>query len=310
MAIPDFQTLMRPTLELHQDHLDHARAPLRDRLANLFNLSDEERAQLLPSGNQRRFDNRLAWTITHLAQAGLLARPRRGVTRLTERGASVLANHPERVDMGILNQYPEYLAFRGPRADTPSPKRQPGATEAKDTPEEQIQAAFEEINDALAEELLQKTLACDPDFFEQLIIDVLIAMGYGGSKAQAGERLGRSGDEGIDGVIMEDQLGLDVIYLQAKRWALDRTVGAPEIQRFAGALQGAQASKGVFITTAHFSRQASEYAAKISTRVVLVDGRQLARLMIAHGVGVTVRDTYALKRADEDYFTSGLGGGS
>lgn len=307
MPLPNFQTLMRPALELHTDGQDWARAALRDALAARFDLTDDERAEMLPSGNQRRFDNRLAWTVTHLSQARLLSRPLRGVTRITERGLQVLQDQPTGVDIAVLQEFPEYQQFRGSgSASGGAEPAAPAAEDATATPEEAIQAAYGQLTGVLAEELLSKVLDCEPVFFEQLVVDLLIAMGYGGSKAEAGERLGQSGDGGIDGVIREDLLGLDVVYLQAKRWDPSRRVGRPEVQAFAGALQGARASKGVFLTTASFSQQATTYVESISARVVLIDGRELARLMILYGVGVTVREHFEIKRLDEDYFVNGL----
>jgi restriction system protein len=305
MPIPDFQTLMLPVLEVHADGEDWVRAPLRDALAARFDLTADERAEMLPSGNQRRFDNRLAWTLTHLAQAGLLVRPARGVTRITDRGRAVLAEHRDRVDMGVLNDFEEYRAFRSAGSRSPSNGDRPAVT-VDDTPEEAIEAAHQQLTAALADDLLDKMLQAEPDFFEQLVVDVLVAMGYGGSKTDAGQRLGRSGDGGLDGVIREDRLGLDVIYVQAKRWDPSRPVGRPDVQAFAGALQGARASKGVFITTTTFSRQAQDFADSLAVRLILVDGVELARLMIEHGVGVTVRQTYELKRVDEDYFAAAI----
>lgn len=303
MSIPDFQALMRPVLEIHADGRDHERAPLRKELAERFELSGDEQAELLPSGNQRVFDNRLGWALTYMTKAELLIRPRRGVTRITDRGRQVLQQHPDRVDRSVLNQFDEFRGFLS-RPNTPTDE--PATTRDDDTPEEAIERAHEQLTAALAEAALEKVLDADPAFFEQLVVDVLLAMGYGGSKAEAGERLGRAGDEGLDGVIREDRLGLDAIYLQAKRWDPSRAVGRPDVQAFAGALQGARASKGVFITTSTFSQQAKDFASSINSRVVLIDGQQLARLMIEHGVGVAVRHTYQIKRLDEDYFTSDL----
>jgi restriction system protein len=303
MPIPDFQTLMLPVLDVHADGKDWVRAPLRDVLAARFDLSADERAEMLPSGNQRRFDNRLAWTLTHLVQAGLLIRPVRGVTRITDRGRAVFAEHPDRVDMGILNEFEEYGRFRS-AGSRPATDGQRLAATRDDTPEEAIEAAHQQLTAALADDLLDKMLQAEPDFFEQLVVDVLVAMGYGGSKADAGQRLGRSGDGGLDGVIREDRLGLDVIYVQAKRWDPSQQVSRPDVQAFAGALQGARASKGVFITTSTFSKPARDFADSLAVRLILVDGDELARLMIEHGVGVTVRQTYELKRVDEDYFAT------
>jgi restriction system protein len=302
---------MRPLLAAHERVEVCKRAPLRDRLADEFGLTDEDRAQLLPSGRQRQFDNRVAWATTHLYQAGLLARPGRGVTALTQRGGEVLANHPNRVDMSVLGGFEEYRAFRS-RSKGDDESKDDGSAVApvsegeEHTPDETIEAAFEQINAALAAELIERLYEGSPSFFEQAVIDLLLAMGYGGSRREAGERLGQSGDAGMDGVIREDLLGLDAIYVQAKRWAEGRTVGRPDIQGFVGALHGVRASKGVFITTSAFTREAQEYAASVTPRVVLIGGQRLARLMIQHGVGVTVRQHYELNRLDADYFDEGL----
>jgi restriction system protein len=308
VAIPDFQTLMRPILEVHADGEPYQRAPLRDALVGRFELSHEEREERIPSG-QRRFDNRIAWALTHLVRAGLLERPQRGVTRLTQRGRQMLAEHPDRVDMGVLDQFEEYRRFRSGSderdigVEVSPTTATPEAGEA--TPEENLESAFATLTLALASELLDKLVSASPEFFEQVVVDTLIAMGYGGSRQEAGQRLGQSGDGGIDGVIREDELGLDAIYLQAKRWDPNRPVGRPDVQGFVGALQGAKASKGVFITTSRFSKDAVEYADQVNPRVVLIDGRRLAQLMIGHGVGVTSRQRYDLKRIDEDYFLEG-----
>jgi len=309
MAIPDFQTLMRPLLEAHESRSEWERGPLRDWLADRFELSQDERTELLPSGKQRRFDNRVAWSTTHLYQAGLLDRPRRGVTRLTGRGQEVLRARPNRVDMSVLNEFEEYRQFRQrSRSDdedaTVSNDQgvNTSATLSDQTPEEVVEAAFEQIEASLGAELLEHLMEGTPEFFEQVVVDLLLAMGYGGSRRDAGERLGQTGDMGIDGVIREDILGLDAVYLQAKRWDPQRTVGRPEVQGFFGALHGARASKGVFITTSRFSREAREYADGVTPRVVLIGGNRLAQLMIAHNVGVTVRQRYELKRIDVDYF--------
>lgn len=302
MTIPDFQTLMLPMLRLHGDAEPRSRSTLKRDLGEFFELTPEDREELLPSGRQRRFDNRIAWAVSYLAHAGILDRPKRGHTVLTERGGDVLRDPPDRIDIGYLERFPEFVEFRYGGSDAKDAAPRDAAATAGETPEEQLEEAHAALNATLAEELLEKLLAGSPDFFEQVVVDVLVAMGYGGSHREAGERLGQSGDGGIDGVIREDALGLDAIYLQAKKWATDRAVGRPDIQAFVGALQGERASKGVFITTSRFSRDADEYAATVSPRVVLVDGHQLARLMIDHGVGVTTRQTYAVKRIDEDYF--------
>lgn len=298
--------LMRPILEVHADGEPSKRSPLRDALAERFELTQAEREERIPSG-QRRFDNRIAWALTHLVHAELLERPQRGVTRITQRGRQVLTEHPDRVDMGVLDQFEEYRRFRSGSDDDGSEVATTTATPdtGDATPEEILESAFATLNSALASELQDKLVDASPEFFEQVVVDTLIAMGYGGSRQEAGQRLGQSGDGGIDGVIREDELGLDAIYLQAKRWDPSRPVGRPDVQGFVGALQGAKASKGVFITTSRFSKGAVEYAEQVTPRVVLIDGRRLAQLMIGHGVGVTSRQHYDLKRIDEDYFLEG-----
>ena len=301
MAIPDFQTLMRPVLVAHEGHEEIDRASLRQAVADHFGLTDEERAELLESGRQRRFANRVEWTLTHLVHAGLLTRPRRGMTKITPAGTEAVERHPERIDTGVLFGYPEYERWRrGTRGQTHCTSSEDPGQSA--TPEEALQAAHEELNAAVAEELRQRIQEVSPEMFEQLVVDLLLAMGYGGSRTQAGERLGRSGDGGIDGVIREDRLGLDAIYIQAKRWAPERSVNRPEVQGFVGALQGHHAAKGVFLTTASFSSGARDYADGIGANVVLIDGQELAELMIEHGVGVTTRQRYEVKRIDEDDF--------
>lgn len=308
MAIPDFQTLMRPILAAHKERTEWERGPLRERLADEFSLTSDERGEMLPSGRQRRFDNRVAWSTTHLFQAGLLDRPRRGVTRLTDRGRDVLARNADRVDMVVLNDFEDYRNFRHRSRDDSDTddhaESQPATAvlSTPDTPEETIEAAFEQLNASLGQSLLKHLTEGSPEFFEQVVVDLLLAMGYGGSRREAGEHLGQTGDMGVDGVIREDILGLDAIYLQAKRWDPSRTVGRPEVQGFVGALHGVRASKGVFLTTSRFTREAREYAASVSPRVVLIGGRELADLMITHGVGVSIRQSYELKRIDADYF--------
>lgn len=299
MAVPDFQTLMRPVLQLHQGQEEWERTPLIDALAEQFELTAEERAEILPSGRQRRFRNRVGWSIVYLVKAGVLERPRRGVTRITDRGRTLLTQHPDRVDIGVLEQFEEFREFRS-TSGTRTEKEPVPLSDA--TPEETIDAAYEQSVGALADELLEKVLEVSPSRFEEIVVDLLVRMGYGGTQRDAGERLGRSGDEGIDGVIREDKLGLDAIYLQAKLWKPGNSVGRPSVQGFVGALHGLRAAKGVFITTSHFTDEARAYVGKVEPRVVLIDGPEFARLMIDHDVGVTRRHEYVLKRVDEDYF--------
>jgi len=304
VAIPDFQTLMRPLLELHADGGEKTQPELRDALARQFELTEEDLAERLPSGTARTFVNRVAWASTHMKEAGLLVKPQRGISTITERGRTVLREYPERGDMSVLEQFSEYVEFRtrssGRRRVTQpvTPEQLPISTS---TPEETIDTAYGQVRTALAEELLSRLVERDDRFFEDVVLDVLVALGYGGSKPDAAERVGRSGDGGIDGVIREDMLGLDAIYVQAKKWAPDRNIGPREIREFLGALQDVEASKGIFITTSSFSPDARELAHR--RRVVVMDGLELATHMVDAGVGVTTLEKYELKRIDEDYFT-------
>lgn len=303
MAIPDFQTVMLPLLRLAADDQEHSKQEGVEALAAEFALSDDERRELLPSGRQATFDNRVAWATTYLKKAGLLTATRRAHFRITDRGHSVLAEGPKRVDMKLLERFPEFVEFRARRNDD----AQAGAPAVMDehaaeqTPEEEIEAAYQRIRNDLADEILQQIMSCSPAFFERLVIDLLVRMGYGGTRKDAGQAVGKSGDGGIDGIIKEDRLGLDVIYLQAKRW--EGSVGRPEIQKFVGALQGQRARRGIFITTSSFTKEAVQYTSMIENKVVLIDGEMLAKLMIDHGVGVSAVATYEVKRVDSDYFS-------
>jgi restriction system protein len=303
MAIPDFQTMMRPLLELHADGGEKTQPQLRDALASQFGLSEDDLEEMLPSGTARTFVNRVAWASTHMKEAGLLVKPRRGISEITERGLTVLRDYPDRVDMSVLEQFQEYVEFRT-RSSGRRRITQPHIAEelplSTATPEETIDAAYRQVRGALAEELLGRLVEHDDRFFEDVVLDVLVALGYGGSKPDAAERVGRSGDGGIDGVIREDTLGLDAIYVQAKKWAPDRNVGPREIREFLGALQDVEAAKGIFITTSSFSTDARELARR--RRIVLMDGIELATHMVDAGVGVATLETYELKRIDEDYF--------
>lgn len=303
MAVPDFQTVMRPLLEQLADGNGHAITAIRTRLAADFDLSADELAERIPSGRVTTFQSRVGWATTHLYNTGLIARPRRAVYSITDRGRDVLARYPDRIDLRVLSQFEEFAEFRGTGKSrspgTAAPATEPEAESR--TPEEQIEDAFGTLRAALAVDLLDRIAEQSPTFFEQLVLDVLHSMGYGGSR-DAAERLGQSGDGGVDGVIREDPLGLDLIYVQAKRWA--NVVGRPEIQKFFGALHGKRATKGVFITTSTFSREAIEYADGVSPRVILLDGKELAQLMIEHSVGVTSARRYEVKRLDLDYFVT------
>lgn len=300
MAIPDFQSVMLPLMQHCADGQEHSISHTTDALADKFQLTDDERKALLPSGVQEIFRNRVAWAKSHLKMAGLLESPKRGVYKITERGQEVLRKKPQLINLRFLTQFPEYAALRKARRERPE------STEENDggqsgTPEETLESAHEKIRDGLAVEILQKLKSCSPSFFERLVVEVIVKMGYGGTRQDAGKAIGKSGDGGIDGIIKEDKLGLDAIYIQAKRW--DNTVGRPEIQKFVGALTGQRAKKGLFITTATFSSEAQDYVSRIDAKVVLIDGETLAQLMIDHNVGVSTIATYELKKIDSDYFT-------
>jgi restriction system protein len=304
VAIPDFQTIMLPLLKHLSDGEEHSNQETLKSLAEHFRLTDEERAQLLPSGLQSLFTNRIAWAKSHLKAAGLIESPRRGYYKICMRGLEVLKTNPSRVDLRLLNQFPEYIDFRTPKDEGGEPKSEnvPQTVSETDkwTPEDHLEYGHQRIREKLVTDLLMKVKEGSPTFFEKLVVELLLAMGYGGSRQDAGRTVGRAGDGGIDGVINEDRLGLDVIYVQAKRW--EGTVGRPEIQKFAGALQGQRARKGIFITTSDFSKDANDYAAMIDSRIVLINGIRLCNLMIDHDIGVTRATSYEVKRLDSDYF--------
>lgn len=300
MAIPDYQSCMLPLLRQLNDGHEHALGELIDALADEFALTPEERAQLLPSGRQSVFRNRVGWARTYLNKAGLVESSRRGVWCLTERGRTALAQAPSRIDNRFLSQWPEFVEFVQPdpnRLGTAHASEEPASPQ---TPQELMDEAHQSLRDQLAREVLTRVQACSPAFFEQLVVDLLVKMGYGGNRRDAGQRIGQSGDGGIDGIIKEDVLGLDTVFIQAKRW--QGTVGRPEIQKFVGALHGRQAHKGVFITTSDFTAEARDYAERLGNQVVLVDGAQLARFMIDFDVGVAPAASYVVKRIDLDFF--------
>ncbi len=302
MAIPDFQSLMLPVLTFLADGQEHAMRETISALADMFGLTDAERAETLSSG-QHTFDNRVRWAVVYMKQAGLLESARRGVYHITERGMETLSQNPARIDINFLAQYPEFNESRAGSRRQRNGHVVPEAIDqdAQQTPEERLEDGYQRIRLELAQELLARIMGCSPSFFERLVVELLVKMGYGGSRKDAGEAIGRSGDEGIDGIIKEDRLGLDTIYIQAKRW--QGTVGRPDIQRFTGALMGQRARKGIFITTSDFSREAREYVSHIDSKIVLIDGEQLAQLMIDYGVGVSVATIYEIKKVDSDYFS-------
>ncbi|MEJ7928864.1 restriction endonuclease [Ramlibacter sp. AN1015] len=301
---------MLPLLRLAGDGEEHRFRDAVEALAAHFGISPEERNELLPSGTAPLFDNRVGWARTYLKQAGLLASPKRGVFTITDRGKQLLASNPSKIDGEVLDRFEEFREFKNRRRETlgsdigtvskPSDTASPVDRTPTQTPEDVLASAYRRLREELETEVLDQVRASTPAFFERLVVDLLVKMGYGGSRQDAGRAVGASGDGGIDGIIKEDRLGLDVIYIQAKRW--ENPVGRPEIQKFAGALQGHRASKGVFITTSSYTREATEYAAVISTKIVLLGGRELASLMVDHNVGVSMAGSYELKRIDADYF--------
>jgi len=307
MPIPDFQSIMLPLLKLTGDGKEHSLHELFDKLTEEFLLSSQEINHLLPSGKQTTFYNRVTWARIYLTKSGLLEITRRSHYRITPRGEKVLETSPSRVDVKYLEQFPEYVEFREKAGSRRKPQENKleisPETESK-TPEEILESAYQEIRENLAQELLALVKKSSPAFFERLVVELLVNMGYGGSRQEAARAIGQTGDEGIDGIIDEDRLGLDSIYIQAKRW--DNVIGRPEIQKFVGALMGKHARKGVFITTSSFSYDATNFVSNIDFKVILIDGKRLAEFMIDYDVGVTGLTSYQLKRVDSDYFGIGL----
>ncbi len=299
MAVPDFQSIMLPLLKLASNGQEHSGQELLEKLAKHFDLNDEDINELLPSGKQTRFYNRVGWARTYLIKSKLLEMPRRSFYKITERGQDVLKGNPIRIDMNYLKRFPEYIVFKEKQNERDDKKKIEETTE-ESTPEEILEGAYQEIKDNLALEVLENVMSCSPAFFERLVVELLVAMGYGGSWQDAARAVGQTGDEGIDGIIDEDRLGLDTIYIQAKKWA--NNVGRPEIQKFVGALAGKRAKKGIFITTSIFSSDAVKYASDIDTKVILIDGKRLAGLMMDYNIGVNEVTTYKLKKIDSDYF--------
>lgn len=301
MPIPDFQSCLLPLLKLCADKKEHTLSEAINVLTPIFKLTEEEKRQTIPSGPQPLFYNRVAWARTYLIKAGVLASPRRAHFQITDRGLSVLAQNLPEIKVSFLKQFPEFAAFHTVKKEKTETETDEETTLATQTPEEIIALAHERWKETLAFDLLRTVKSCSPDFFEKLVVELLVAMGYGGSRQDAGQAIGKSGDEGIDGIIKEDRLGLDVVYVQAKRW--ENPVSRPEIQKFAGALQGQRARKGIFITTSVFTKDARNYVSNIDSKIVLIDGEQMADLMIKYNVGVSVYQTYELKKIDQDYFT-------
>lgn len=298
--IPDFQSIMLPLLKLLSDKEEYHIRDIVELLTNEFYLTEDERKEMLPSGTQPTFSNRVAWARTYLKKAGLISAPRRAVFQITELGLEVLKQNPPLINIAFLRQFPEFVEFQ-------STKHESTIESATDeiitlTPEEDLEKAYQALRQSLAQDLMAQVMSMPPAFFERLVVELLVKMGYGGSIKDAGKAIGKSGDEGIDGTIKEDKLGLDIIYIQAKRWQKGNVVGRPEIHKFIGALAGQGAKKGIFITTSTFTREALEYTPKNETKIVLIDGEMLAQYMIDYNIGVATTTVYEVKRMDSDYF--------
>ncbi len=300
MGIPEFQSFLLPVLQFAGDGNVHTVRESIEQAARHFHLTDEDMRELLPSGTQRRLDNRVNWACSYLKQAQLVETAGRGKFRITPRGADVLRQGLSRIDINFLEQFAEFTEFRTRSRPQVDQGKEVTLVDQEHTPEELLEASFQNLRQQLARELLERARKCSPQFFEQLVVELLVAMGYGGSRQDAGQAVGQARDGGVDGIIKEDKLGLDAVYIQAKRW--ESTVGRPVVQEFAGSLEGHRARKGVLITTSTFSQDAKEYVTRIEKRIVLIDGEQLAQLMIEHGIGVTEVANYSVKRVDQDYF--------
>ncbi|MCL6458924.1 MAG: restriction endonuclease [Gorillibacterium sp.] len=299
MTIPDFQSIMLPFLKGVADKREYKHSDTIQNLAVLFQLSEDELRELLPSGRQAIFTNRVGWARTYLMKAGLIEYTRRGFCKITVRGLEVLQEAPEFINIAYLRRFIEFSAFHNTKL-----KEEPNKDEMDEaeqyTPEENLEHSYMKLREELVHELLSRLKAGTPNYFERVVVELLVKMGYGGSIADAGKAVGRSGDGGIDGMIKEDRLGLDIIYIQAKRW--EGSVGRPEIQKFVGALHGNRARKGVFITTSTYTKEAKDYVAHIESKVVLLDGEQVAQFMIDYNLGVTTAAVYEVKRIDTDFF--------
>lgn len=300
--IPNYQVLMLPLLKAVKDQKEYKLNDIVDILANEFKLSEEERKELLPSGQSFLFGNRVGWARTYLKKAGLLDSPKRGYLIITQRGLDVLKQKPKEVNVALLQQFSEFLEFQSSKRDDNTTENTIIQSESIQTPEEILENSYQDIRKSLAQELLDKITKLSPTFFERLVVELLVKMGYGGSMKDAGKALGKSGDEGIDGTIKEDKLGLDIIYIQAKRWQPGNVVGRPEIHKFVGALAGQGAKKGIFITTSTFTKDALEFVPRNETKIVLIDGYLLAQLMIDYNLGVATQQVYEIKKIDSDYF--------
>lgn len=300
MIVPDFQSLMLPLLNFCASGAEIKNIDAIEYLSQLFGLNEQQRQQKLPSGRQKVFDNRVAWAKAHLKMAGLLETTGRGVFHITPEGQALLQTTPQQLNLAFLQTIPAYQYAKTSRLPEILSPLLPVRDTQIQTPHEIIETAYQDLSFRLADELLDRIKHNSPTFFEKLVVELLLKMGYGGTRADAGTAIGKSGDEGIDGIIKEDRLGLDAVYIQAKRWK--DTVGRPEIQKFVGALHGQRAKKGIFITTSRFSQEAEDYVAKIDNKIALIDGKSLCQLMIEYDIGLASEVSYTLKRIDSDYF--------
>lgn len=299
--IPDYQSLMLPVLKFVADGQEYRMADVILGLANVFKLSEDEKAELLPSGQTPLFNNRVHWAKTYLKKSGLIDSPRRATITITDRGRKILKENPPEINVKFLKRFPEFIEFHSSKKEGLVDADSLGNEEIKkQTPEELLESGYQSIRKSLEQELLLKLKTIHPSFFERVVVELLVRMGYGGSIQDAGKAIGKSGDEGIDGIIKEDKLGLDVIYVQAKRW--DGVVGRPELHKFVGALAGQGAKKGVFITTSSFTKEAIDYTPKNETKIVLIDGIKLAGYLIDYNLGVSIQNIYEIKKIDFDYF--------
>jgi restriction system protein len=301
--IPSYEEIMLPLLKMLQDRQEHSLQEAEDYLSKFFNLTEDERRELLPSGQQPVFRNRLGWARTYMKKAGLLTNTRRAHFMITDRGLDLLHENPKEINAQLLTRYPEFIEFKLIRRSKENDNEKTHdliEDESRKTPEESLEDAYQKLRSELAKEVLEVVKNCSPAFFEKLVVDLLIRMGYGGSRKDAGQALGRTGDGGIDGIVKEDKLGLDIIYLQAKRW--ENVVPLKEIRDFTGALASKKAKKGIFITTSAFPASVYEFVKQVEYKIILIDGDQLANLMIEYNVGLSTVTEYQVKRIDTDYF--------
>jgi len=298
--IPGFQKFMLPLLKFAGDKKEHSTTEALEFIATEFNISEEQKNELLPSGNQKIFSNRVFWAKSYLKMSGLVENTKRAHFKITNRGLDTLSENPVEINLRYLKKFPDYveLSESWKKGNSNSDTEEEIVT--PQTPEELLDSSYQAIRKTLAQEILSKMKLCSPSFFEKMVVELLVKMGYGGSRTDAGKAIGRSGDEGIDGIIKEDKLGLDIIYIQAKRW--ENVVGRPEIQKFVGALAGQGAKKGIFITTSRFTNEAKDYIPRNETKIVLIDGELLASLLIDYNLGVSTQAVYELKKIDSDYF--------